>query len=158
MTTLTLYYTKDDIAALYIPRPVAPPVSDLPNSGYDLVCPNDVVVLPGELAVFDFQVVGVLTDEQGVRQPFFLTPRSSFTKTPLIQQNSPAVIDSSYNGHLQVRLRVIGDEPYLVKAGTALIQIVLPSLRGDYSVILKKGQPSPTERGTGGFGSTGRTA
>ena len=85
---------------------------------------------------------------------FFLMPRSSISKTPLRLSNSIGLIDAGYRGELQAPLDNISDENYLVKAGTRLFQIVNPDL-STFSSINIVDKLSETDRGEGGFGSTG---
>ena len=81
-------------------------------------------------------------------------PRSSIPKTPLRLSNSIGLIDAGYRGELQAPLDNISDENYLVKAGTRLFQIVNPDL-STFSSINIVDKLSETDRGEGGFGSTG---
>ena len=85
---------------------------------------------------------------------FFLLPRSSISKTPLRVSNSIGLIDAGYRGELQAPLDNISEENYLVKEGTRLFQIVNPGLT-TFSSINVVDKLSETDRGEGGFGSTG---
>ena len=85
---------------------------------------------------------------------FLLLPRSSISKTPLRVSNSIGLIDAGYRGELQAPVDNISDENYLIKQGTRLFQIVNPSLDPFRSIKIEK-TLSETQRGTGGFGSTG---
>ena len=174
-TVLHLYVDDERLAAQYTDRSAC---RELPeDSGFDLITVSDVVVKEGELAKIEFMVRGAMVKTLSVlpdignlavlcqpvtveqRQPYFVTPRSSFTKTPLLMQNSPAVIDKGFNGLLRVQLRLLPgyrDPEFTIPAGSCLFQIVLPSLE-PFMVQLKQGEPPATVRGEGGFGSTGNT-
>ena len=66
--------------------------------------------------------------------------------------NAPGTIDSDYRGELQVLLINLGAEPFTVNDGDRIAQLVIaPVCRFDFT----EGPLSQTERGTGGFGSTG---
>jgi len=68
--------------------------------------------------------------------------------------NSPGTIDSDYRGGLEVILINLGEETFTVKNGDRIAQLVIaPVCRAEVS----DGQDglSPTDRGSGGFGSTG---
>lgn len=64
------------------------------------------------------------------------------------------VFDSCYRGSYNVQIINLGREPYLITAGDKIAQIVLlPVLTGELEEVEEL---SETERGTGGFGSTGK--
>jgi len=67
--------------------------------------------------------------------------------------NAPGTIDSDYRGELEVILINLGAEPFTVKNGDRIAQMVIaPVARAEVS---EAELLSETERGTGGFGSTG---
>ena len=69
--------------------------------------------------------------------------------------NTPGTIDSDYRGPLGVLLINYGGEPFLVRHGDRIAQmIVAPVVQARFSVVAALGE---TVRGTGGFGSTGRS-
>jgi dUTP pyrophosphatase len=66
--------------------------------------------------------------------------------------NSPGTIDSDYRGEIQIILINLGNEPFTVQNGDRIAQLVIaPVLRG----LFTEGILTNTERGDGGFGSTG---
>ena len=68
--------------------------------------------------------------------------------------NCVGVIDSDYRGELKVGLVNHGDVPYTIQPGDRIAQLmVLPILRPTLTVVEELDE---TERGSGGFGSTGR--
>lgn len=68
--------------------------------------------------------------------------------------NGVGVIDSDYRGEIFVGLRNFGHEDYTVMPGERIAQlVVMPIVLPDIEVV---GELSQTERGTGGFGSTGK--
>jgi len=68
--------------------------------------------------------------------------------------NGVGVIDSDYRGELTVGLVNHGDVPYTIQPGDRIAQLmVLPILRPTLTVVEELDE---TERGAGGFGSTGR--
>jgi dUTP pyrophosphatase len=68
--------------------------------------------------------------------------------------NSPGTIDSDYRGELEVILVNLGAEPFTLKNGDRIAQMVIsPVIR---SVLCETDSLSETGRGSGGFGSTGR--
>lgn len=85
----------------------------------------------------------------------YILPRSSIgAKTPLRLSNSVGVIDSGYRGPLGVLYDNISDSDYTINAGDRIAQlIVMPS----YSFKAKQVEKlDETERGEGGFGSSGK--
>ena len=71
----------------------------------------------------------------------------------LIVLNAPGTIDSDYRGELQVILVNLGSESYTVRNGDRIAQMLIsPIVRAEIS---EADDLSQTERGMGGFGSTG---
>ncbi len=68
--------------------------------------------------------------------------------------NTPGTIDSDYRGEVKVILINLGAEPFEVRRGERIAQLVPAAvLRATFEEVL---QLSDTARGGGGFGSTGR--
>lgn len=83
-----------------------------------------------------------------------LFPRSSICKTPLRLTNCVGIIDSDYRGEIKAVFDRLpyGDQCY--KVGDRFAQLVIvPIPEVEY---IEAGKLTPTERGTGGYGSTGR--
>lgn len=67
--------------------------------------------------------------------------------------NSPGTIDSDYRGEVKVVLANLGGEPFTIRRGDRIAQLVVaPVSRVD---VLEASEVGSTERGSGGFGSTG---
>jgi dUTP pyrophosphatase len=88
-------------------------------------------------------------------------PRSSISKTILRLANATGIIDSGYRGHLMGMFDLINlseNEEYVIEKYDRLLQICAPGLVPIVvevvNTIAELG--SQTERGAGGFGSTGR--
>lgn len=83
-------------------------------------------------------------------------PRSSITKTDLLLANCVGVIDSGYRGPLTARFRsVAGQKPRAYQSGDRIAQlVVLPFPKVNVEKTTYE-QLSKTERGSGGFGSSG---
>lgn len=68
--------------------------------------------------------------------------------------NSPGTIDADYRGEVKVILINHGQEPFVIKRGERIAQMVIaPVTRAE---LVPVDVLSSTERGSGGFGSTGR--
>ena len=91
---------------------------------------------------------------------FYMYPRSSRSKTNLRLANSVGIIDSGYRGNLMSMLDVVNSngQDYIGTKYDRYIQICAPSLLPIVVEIVHKLEDLgvSTERGTGGFGSTGR--
>jgi len=68
--------------------------------------------------------------------------------------NSPGTIDADYRGEISVILINHGDAPFMIRRGERIAQMVIaPVVRAELAVAASL---SATDRGSGGFGSTGR--
>ena len=125
------------------------------NSGFDLYVPQDTVFPAKKVTFLDHQIkmTPVNGDKGGIGFGFWLMPRSSISKTPLRLANSMGLIDSTYRGNLIAALENTSDQDYTVAKGTRLMQVCLSSLQ-PFTLIKTQKLPD-TERGAGGFGSTG---
>ena len=81
-------------------------------------------------------------------------PRSGLAaKNGVTVLNTPGTIDSDYRGELKVILINLGDEDFEIKSGDRIAQIIVaPVTIGNF---IQTDSISVTERGSGGFGSTG---
>ncbi len=84
-----------------------------------------------------------------------IRPRSGLaTKFGITLPNTPGTIDSDYRGPLGVALINLGSEPFTVQHGDRIAQmIVAPVVQARFTLATAL---TSTERGEGGFGSTGR--
>ena len=82
-------------------------------------------------------------------------PRSGLAaKNGITCLNTPGTIDSDYRGEIKVILVNLGQESFEVRRGERIAQLVpAPVLRANF---VEAGELGETERGSGGFGSTGR--
>jgi dUTP pyrophosphatase len=82
-------------------------------------------------------------------------PRSGLAaKHKVTVLNAPGTIDADYRGELKVLLVNHGREAFTIKHGERIAQLVIaPVVQMRVAVVE---QLSETERGAGGFGSTGR--
>lgn len=85
-----------------------------------------------------------------------IRPRSGLAlRHGITLPNTPGTIDSDYRGPLGVALVNLGAEPFVIAHGDRIAQmIVAPVMQAQFEVVEAL---SDTERGAGGFGSTGRT-
>ena len=85
-----------------------------------------------------------------------IRPRSGLAvKHGVTVLNSPGTVDCDYRGEVKVLLVNLGDADFVVKSGERIAQAVIaPVTRADFTLA---DTLSATQRGAGGFGSTGRT-
>ena len=84
-----------------------------------------------------------------------IRPRSGLAaKHGVTVLNAPGTVDADYRGEIGVLLINHGDTPFLVKRGERIAQMVIAAVaRAELTRVTSL---SATERGGGGFGSTGR--
>ena len=124
------------------------------DAGLDLYCPGDMVVLPGHTGKIDFKIqCEGLSDNDDRNVCYYLYPRSSISKTPLRLANSVGIIDAGYRGNLMAVVDNISDEPFSIQKGQRLFQICGRYLEPIHLTLVET--LSDSERGNGGFGSTG---
>lgn len=96
---------------------------------------------------FDFSPVGFA----------FTMPRSSIWKNRLIHSNSVGLIDAQYRGEVRSVFYCLDDNSIPYAIGDRFIQLVFPTLGiGDSVKFVEVDSFEETERGSGGFGSTGK--
>ena len=84
-----------------------------------------------------------------------IRPRSGLAlRRGLTCLNSPGTIDSDYRGEIKVILVNLGLEPATIESGDRIAQLVVaPIVRAQFREVH---EINATERGSGGFGSTGK--
>lgn len=70
--------------------------------------------------------------------------------------NSPGTVDADYRGELQVILVNLGTEPFVVRRGMRIAQLIVAPVR--HARLVETRDLAATERATGGLGSTGTVA
>ena len=118
------------------------------DAGYDLRTPLRFVLHPHSSATIDTGVHVQIPDGYAG----FLKAKSGLNVKHDI--TGTGVIDSGYTGSIRVKLYNNGDIPHVFEVGDKLIQLViLPVLTPDLELV---NDLEETERGSDGFGSTGR--
>lgn len=81
-------------------------------------------------------------------------PRSGLAlKHGITLPNAPGTIDADYRGELKVILHNGGTEPFVIRRGDRIAQLVFA--RHEAPILIESDDVSATARGAGGFGSTG---
>ncbi len=139
------------------------------DCGIDLFFPKDVTV-PGrstklidlgiscEMISVDYRRQSIIENKpvetyKGDNTSYYLYPRSSIIKTPLIMHNSVGIIDSKYRNNIKVAVYNTSDDEYTVKRGERLFQICSPGLEEIHLQLTD--ELSSSTRGEG-FGSSGK--
>lgn len=131
------------------------------SAGLDLCAAHDARLLPGMRALIRCGFAAEI--------PNFwcgmVCPRSGLAlRHGITVLNAPGIIDSDYRGEIGVILANLDpEETFHISAGDRIAQLVLVPLISYQSMrphlpmpVFVDGPPSETDRGTGGFGSTGR--
>lgn len=119
-------------------------------AGMDVVSAEDVTLAPGARHAVATGLSMAIPDGFEVQ----VRPRSGLAlKHGITVPNTPGTIDSDYRGELKVILINHGAEPFPIHRGDRVAQLVLaPVTRASWHEVE---QLDETERGAGGFGSTG---
>lgn len=74
-------------------------------------------------------------------------------KSGIFALNAPGTIDSDYRGEIKIILSNFGKEPFVVSRGDRIAQLVFAKY--EKATLIQVDKLSKTNRGAGGFGSTG---
>ena len=120
------------------------------DAGLDVRSLEDTVLAPGVPKA----VATGLALEIPTGYEVQLRPRSGLAlKYAITLPNSPATIDPGYRGEVRVILLNLGKEPYQIKAGDRIAQMVVARYE---TVEWHETDLADSIRGAGGFGSSGR--
>ncbi|WPB85736.1 dUTP diphosphatase [Sediminicoccus rosea] len=121
------------------------------SAGMDLLAAREMVIPPGGRALVPTGLAVAIPDgfEMQVR------PRSGLAlKHGVTVLNAPGTVDSDYRGEVGVILLNTAAEPFAIARGERIAQAVFaPVTRAVWEEVVVLPE---TQRGTGGFGSTGR--
>lgn len=166
---LNIAFASEEIALLYEHQIVKHNIMFTNNvycdSGFDLIFPENAVFdreLEATFVSMKVKTEMVYCDVvNDVTYPtaYYLYPRSSLSKTPLLLANHVGIVDSGYRGSVIGAFKWLPPPSskinhYVVESGTRLLQICHSSLCPIYINVITEAELSSTERGVGGFGST----
>ncbi len=119
--------------------------------GMDVVAAESLTLQPGARHAVATGFAIAIPDGYEVQ----VRPRSGLAlKHGITCLNTPGTIDSDYRGEVKVILANLGSEPFEIVRGERIAQLVpAPVQRASFSEV---DDLDATERGAGGFGSTGR--
>ena len=141
---MKVFWKKNDPAA------VLPSYAHPGDAGMDVCSIEELVLPPGGRALVHTGLVLQLPPNAEAQ----VRSRSGLAlKYGIAVLNSPGTIDSGYRGEVGVILVNLGQEPFRVEKGMKIAQIVVARL--EPVEIVEVEETDSTERGAGGFGSTG---
>ena len=121
------------------------------DAAFDLKAREDCVVAPATTRAVPTGLFLALPRNYEAQ----VRPRSGLAlKKSITVLNTPGTIDAGYRGEVCVILINHGTEPFVISRGDRIAQMVIQELP-EVSLELVKELPS-SERGAGGFGSTGK--
>ena len=123
------------------------------DAGYDLACLEGFTLEPGERAMVPTGVaVAIPPGLAGL-----VLPRSGLAiKHGISCVNAPGLVDPNYRGELRVILINHGSEPFTAAAGDRIAQLLIVPFASPAPVVVEALPDGGDDRGTGGFGSSGR--
>lgn len=129
---------------------VLPAYAHPSDAGMDLKSVEDIEIPPGRRALVHTGLVVNLPPMHEAQ----VRPRSGLAlKHGVTVLNTPGTIDAGYRGEIGVILVNLGESPFKVAKGDKIAQLVIaPVLQPD---IVEVDLIDETDRGAGGFGSTG---
>ena len=130
------------------------PLQYISDAGFDLYLPEDVTVQPFETKFINLGIRCEYTDGKECYS-YHLYPRSSISKTKIRLANSVGIIDANYRGNIIAAVDNISNETQYLKKGERYFQLVFVKMDKPSKVVFTDELKS-TDRGAGGFGSTGK--
>ena len=130
------------------PDAVLPSRGSEQSIGYDLTSVENVVIPKGEYRMVDTGIQVEFPDGHYLR----IAPRSGLTAKNGIHVGA-GVVDRDYRANIKVILFNFGSEDFDVRSGMRIAQAILE--KASILEVEEVSDLSSTERGEGGFGSTG---
>lgn len=117
----------------------------------EVIHENDWVIHPKETVMIQTG----LKYELNPGWEFQCRTRSGSAKNGLVVANSPGTLDAGYRGLICVLLRNNTMDTRVIKPGDRIAQLVLKRVPQAHFIVVDEKELSDTDRGGGGFGSTG---
>ncbi|WP_446897171.1 dUTP diphosphatase [Clostridium sp. LBM24168] len=120
------------------------------DAGLDLFSVERVLIKPMERKLVSTGIRIQLPENTEAQ----VRPRSGLAlKNGITLLNSPGTIDEGYRGEIRVIMINLGDKPFLVEENMKIAQMVIKPV--ERVQVEEVSELTDTERGEGGFGSTG---
>jgi deoxyuridine 5'-triphosphate nucleotidohydrolase len=132
---------------------------DNANAGFDLLTSEKTIYNnSGSVRLINLGVKAVMMNTFSNKcVHFWLAPRSSIWKNGVTMANSIGVIDRTYRGQLMAACtNITSTMNHTINSGVRLVQVIAPDMGHITKVVIcDDSMLDNTERGAGGFGSTG---
>ena len=148
MTKIEIIFTDPRAEELHPPQ-----YATVGSAGMDLRALEHTVIHPGETMPFAMGYRIYIGDHTLCGM---IMPRSGLGIKGILPANVLGLIDSDYQGELMVYLKNHGNEKYLVSNGDRSAQLVFMPVEHMMFTVVSEFSHS-TDRGVGGFGSTGES-
>ncbi len=127
-----------------------PSYATIDSAGMDLFSTIDYTLKPSERKAIPTGIAIAIPPGYEAQ----IRPRSGLAlKYGISIPNSPGTIDADYRGEVCVILINLSQEDFVIKRGTRIAQMIITShFKASWEIVEELGK---TERGSGGFGSTG---
>jgi dUTP pyrophosphatase len=130
---------------------IIPQFKTLGSAGMDVCCIEDVLLQPSQFKIVKTGLA--MQVEQGYE--IQVRPRSGLAcKHGITVINTPGTVDSDYTGEVCVGLINLSSQDYCISAGDRIAQLVINKI--EQPIIELVDELQQTQRGAGGFGSTGK--
>jgi len=126
-------------------------IPDIPSVDYcSIMCPDDIILYPMDRKMIHTGLYFEIPEGYELQ----IRPRSGLAiKNGITVINTPGTLDSDYRGELCILLINLSNESFVINNGDRIAQIIINKYESAEWVQVET--LSDTERGTGGFNSTG---
>jgi len=140
--------TKVKIIKIH-PKAVTPTYGTPLAAGFDFYSVQNITLVPGESKLVKTGLQMEIPEGYELQ----VRPRSGMSlKTPVRISNAPGTIDSDYRGEICIIAE--SHKHYAIKVGDRIAQgVIAPIVQADFEEVTEL---TSTDRGDGGFGSTGK--
>lgn len=156
MTEVTVAETETAVADISIKfrlekGAVLPKYESTGSSGMDVRSVEDCSIDPGSWKLVSTGLFPEIPEGYEIQ----VRSRSGLAaKNGIFVLNSPGTVDSDYRGEIKIILANMGREPFKISTGDRIAQLVVAPVTK--AAVISVDTISSTERGEGGFGSTGK--
>ena len=133
-------------------------VNQFRDAGFDLIVPSDTEFVPNNSKKIDFGVTCAMFGRYNEPLSFYMYARSSISKTNFRLSNNVGIIDSGYRGTIGAYFDAYPwqNDTFVMQKGSRVVQLCSPTLEPFFVQVVDSIESlGQTDRGTGGFGSTG---
>lgn len=135
------------------PDAILPEYAHSTDAGCDVCAVEETKIEPGETTIVKTGLAMAIPAGYEIQ----VRPRSGLSlKSKLRIANAPGTIDSEYRGEVGIIMTNTGDTPYVIDKGMKIAQLVIaPTPKIKWNLVDTVEDLGETDRGEGGFGSTG---